>query len=177
MPESRGISERALYRQSTASDVPSIRQLLALNGRSEATSLVEALLAATPAPLSLVAEIEAQIVGHVLLNRIGGPDKALALAPLSVHPAWREMQIGTELVRQVLKLARQQDWSAVFVYGQPDYYCRFGFTSQLADGAQTGLQSDRFLALELKQGALSGFAGQLELPVAYHQLVSARTQD
>lgn len=177
MPENRAIAARALYRQSTASDLPSLHRLLALNGQPEAPSLVEALLAASPAPLSLVAEIEAGIVGHVLLNRIGGPDKALALAPLSVHPAWREMQIGTELVRQALKLARQQDWSAVFVYGQPDYYCRFGFTSQLADGAQTGLQGDRFLALELKPGALSGFSGQLELPAAYHQLVSARAQE
>jgi predicted N-acetyltransferase YhbS len=54
-----------------------------------------------------------------------------------ILPAYRDMQIGTELVRHALHQAREQGWKSVFVYGQPDYYCRFGFKSQAADGADS----------------------------------------
>jgi putative acetyltransferase len=77
------------------------------------------------------------------------------------------MQIGTELVRHALHQAREQGWKSVFVYGQPDYYCRFGFKSQAADGADSPLQGPRFLALELHKGALLGWSGPLDYPAPY----------
>jgi hypothetical protein len=94
----------------------------------------------------------------MMLTAIAGPDRALALAPLVILPAYRDMQIGTELVRHALHQAREQGWKSVFVYGQPDYYCRFGFKSQAADGADSPLQGPRFLALELQKARF--LAGQ-----------------
>jgi len=111
----------------------------------------------------------ARLFGHILLTAIAGPEKALALAPLVILPDWRDMQIGTELVRHALQVAREQGWKSVFVYGQPDYYCRFGFKSRTADAADTTLQGPRFLALELAMGALAGWSGPLDYPEAFLQ--------
>ena len=159
------IAGHAAYRESTAADLESIRTLEAIVGSG--TGQCEALILAPVDTISLVAEIDGGIVGHVLLTAITGPERALALAPLAVLPAWRDMQIGTELVRNGLQLARQRGWRSVFVSGQPDYYCRFGFRSHTADGAQTPLQGPRFLALELEKGALAGWTGQLAYPEAF----------
>ena len=164
MPEPRSIATRALYRLSTASDLTAIEEIDRLSYPPQQTGLARALLADAETSLSLIAEIEDRPVGHVLLSKISGPDRALALAPLAVLPAWREMQIGTELVRHALELARQQGWQSVFVFGQPDYYCRFGFRSRTADGAETKIQGPRFLALELRPGALSSWTGPLNFP-------------
>lgn len=169
MPETRSVAARTLYRTGTARDLPAIRQLETLSNNSGDNGLAEALLAAPENTLSFVAEFEGAVVGHVLLTAVAGPEKALALAPLAILPDWRDMQIGTELVRHSLHVAREEGWMSVFVYGQPDYYCRFGFKSRTADAADTFLQGPRFLALELTRGALAGWSGPLQYPEAFLQ--------
>jgi putative acetyltransferase len=172
MPETRSIAARTLYREGTIDDLPVIRQLEALSNSSGDSGLAEALLAAPVDTLSFVAVLEGAVVGHILLTAIAGPEKALALAPLAILPQWRDMQIGTELVRHALHVARERGWMSVYVYGQPDYYCRFGFKSRMADAADTALQGPRFLALELTKGALAGWSGPLKYPDAFLQRFS-----
>lgn len=169
MPETRSIAAQTLYRQSTADDLPAVRQLEVVSTLSGEAGLAEVLLAAPADTLSFVADLKGVVVGHILLTAITGPGKALALAPLAILPDWRDMQIGTELVRHALHVARELGWKSVFVYGQPDYYCRFGFKSRMADPADTALQGPRFLALELRKGALTGWSGPLEYPEAFLQ--------
>lgn len=171
MPETRSIAARANYRRSTPADDAAIREIEARSYRAENPGLSEIRRSSVDTEiLSLVAEIDGKAVGHILLTAISGSARALALAPLAVLPEWREMQIGTELVRHALDLARRQGWQSVFVHGQPDYYCRFGFRSGTADGAETNLQGPRLLALELSEGSLSGWSGELEFPAAFRLL-------
>ena len=165
MSERKSIAAKAVYRPGNPSDLPAIRALEAASYSRQGLS--EALLTASLDTLSIVAEIDGRVVGHILLTPVAGPDRALALAPLAILPEWRDMQIGTELVRHALARARDGGWNAVFVHGQPDYYCRFGFKSHMADGAEVDWQGPRFLALELKKGALAGWAGPLEYPDAF----------
>jgi len=175
MTDQRGIAAKARYRPGEASDLPAIRAVEALSyaGVEPDTGLSESLVTASVDTLSHIAEIDGQVVGHILLTRIDGPERALALAPLAILPDWRDMQIGTELVRHALKRARADGWHSVFVYGQPDYYGRFGFKSHLADPAETGWQGPRFLALELVNGALKGWTGPLRYPEAYQAVARA----
>ena len=70
-------------------------------------------------------------------------------------------------------MARERGWRSVFVYGQPDYYCRFGFKSRTADCAKVSWQGPRFLALELEAGALAGWSGPLDYPDAYLTVAKA----
>jgi len=167
MPEPQSIATKARYRRSTPSDLPAIQEIESLSYPPQETGLAGSPIATATNSLSLIAEIDGKPVGHILLTEISGPDRALALAPLAVLPAWREMLIGTELVRHALELARQQGWQSVFVFGQPDYYCRFGFRSRTADGAEIAIQGPRFLALELNPGALTEWTGRLNYPEAF----------
>lgn len=168
MSERRSIAARLTYRQSAPADLSAIGSVEAASyGGAHGHGLSEALVTSPVDTLSFVAAHENDIIGHVLLTRIDGPARAMALAPLAVLPSWRDMQIGTGLVRHALARARDAGWQVVFVYGQPDFYGRFGFKSHLADGAEVDWQGPRFLALELKKGALAGWNGPLDYPQAY----------
>jgi putative acetyltransferase len=98
---------------------------------AEVAELVGA-LAAGPARVSLVAEDEGAIVGHVMLSR-GWIDaeqslvEALTLSPLAVDPPRQRQGIGGDLVRAALAEAQTQGAPAVFLEGDPRYYERFGF--------------------------------------------------
>ena len=88
-------------------------------GREAEAELVDQLIEGPVETISMVAELDGMIVGHVLLSRLDGPDKSLALAPLCVDPQWRDFLIGTELTNRAIDRARQDGWHAVFVLGDP----------------------------------------------------------
>ncbi len=99
------------------------------------------------AVISLVAEHETTIVGHVLFSRLGAPMRAVTLSPLGVHPDFRRQGIGSALVRKGLERARQDQWEAVFVLGSPAYYGRFGFSAAAAEGYTAPYWGWPFMAL------------------------------
>ena len=103
-------------------------------GRSGEAQLVRDLHAAEDAVVALVAEDDSNIIGHALLSRMAAPFAALALAPVSVLPGRQRAGIGSALVREALRRAADNSWLAVFVLGDPKYYCRFGFSAAAASG-------------------------------------------
>jgi putative acetyltransferase len=79
--------------------------------------------------LSLVAEVDRAVVGHVVCTRAtvsGRP--ALGLGPLSVEPAWQRRGVGSALMHTVLGAADALGEPIVVLLGNPAYYHRFGFT-------------------------------------------------
>ena len=87
----------------------------------------------TPANgLSLVAEHEGQIVGHVMFTRslLDAPRRLAevqVLSPLAVMPEHQKHGIGSALVRRGLEALAEQAVPLVFLEGDPGYYSRFGF--------------------------------------------------
>ncbi|CAN5758978.1 N-acetyltransferase [soil metagenome] len=81
--------------------------------------------------LSLVADHSGVVVGHIMFTRItlqsDPPIKVLALAPVSVYPAFQNKGIGSALIKRGLAIADQRDEPLVVVLGHPGYYPRFGF--------------------------------------------------
>jgi putative acetyltransferase len=78
--------------------------------------------------LSMVAEVDGQVVGHVVCTRgtvDGSP--ALGLGPLSVDPAHQRSGVGSALVHAVLGGADALGEPLVVLLGDPAYYRRFGF--------------------------------------------------
>jgi putative acetyltransferase len=106
-------------------------------GGSEEADLVDKLRGDEHALLSLVAELDGGIVGHILFSRMSigtsaGPVSAVALAPLAVHPDHQHKRIGSLLVQHGLELLRGRGEKIVIVVGHPDYYPRFGFSTDKA---------------------------------------------
>jgi predicted N-acetyltransferase YhbS len=106
------------------------------------------------------------VVGTVRLWNVtageGGP-AALLLGPLAVDPSAKGAGIGSALMRHAIAEAARLGHGAILLVGDAPYYGRFGFAAARTAGlAMPGpYERDRFLALELKPGALDGAAGIL----------------
>jgi predicted N-acetyltransferase YhbS len=111
--------------------------------------------------LSLVAESNKEIIGHIMLTKlfIENEDnryKSLALAPVSVLPEYQNKGIGSKLINQSLKLAKELGFKSVIVLGHDKYYPRFGFKPASIWGikAPFNVPDEAFMALELEDKSL-----------------------
>lgn len=78
--------------------------------------------------LSLVAEAEGEIIGHVLLSYVDlAGERVLELGPISVVPHLQRQKIGSLLVREGVRRAELRGETLVLALGHPEYYPRFGF--------------------------------------------------
>lgn len=116
--------------------------------------------------LSLVAEVNGRIIGHVMLTKllIENGDKiydSLALAPVSVLPEYQNNGIGSKLIRESLNVAKEMGFKSVIVLGHDKYYPRFGFRPTTIWGikAPFDVPAEAFMALELEAGSLDGVTG------------------
>src|SRR6516225_4108610 len=128
----------ALIRIETTNDRSSILEVhrQAFGGDDEGR-LVDLLRDGGFARLSLVAEQDDQIVGHIFFSELAivsdqGSLPALALAALAVLPEHQRRGLGTMLVQEALRLCRSSGHRIVIVVGHPEYYPRFGFSAKLA---------------------------------------------
>lgn len=145
-----------IIRPETPHDIDAIHRVITdAFGQSDEADLVGALRHAGDAIVSLVAEEDGEIVGHVLLSKMEAPFRALALAPLAVTPDRQRSGIGSTLVRDALHRAREAGWDAVFVLGDPGYYGRFGFSVEAARGFRSPYAGAHFMMLALQQGPLA----------------------
>jgi len=149
----------------------------AFGGEAEA-HLVSALRAASTynRELSLVAELNGRIVGHVLLTRVplrrdGEEKNVLALGPMSVVPSQSHRGIGSELIRASVTLAREKGYGAIIVVGHPEYYRRFGFTpaKELQVTCNLPAPEDALTGMEIVAGNLAG-GGHVGYPEPFLEL-------
>lgn len=91
----------------------------------------------TPQTISLVAETEGAVVGHVAFSPVTiGSNKnfqGYILAPLGVKPDYQKRRIGSKLVESGMQQLSEMGVDILFVYGDPNYYSRFGFRTDAAD--------------------------------------------
>lgn len=114
--------------------------------------------------LALVARDGDEIIGTVRLWNVsaGGRD-ALLLGPLAIAPERQSEGLGGKLMRAALNRAAMFGHGAVILVGDADYYARFGFSAAATQSLMMPgpVERKRFLALELKEGALDGASGML----------------
>lgn len=107
-----------LNRDETSADRAAVRRVVAAAfGQPDEAELVGRLHDAGDVVVSLVAELDGAIVGHVLLSRMTAPFPAPALAPVSVTPLHQNRGVGAALVRAALARAAAGEWRGVFVLG------------------------------------------------------------
>ena len=100
---------------------------LAINLLSEET---------TPQIISLVAETEGAVVGHVAFSPVIIDNnenlQGYILAPLGVKPDYQGHRIGSQLIESGIQQLLKMGVNILFVYGDPEYYGRFGFSVDAA---------------------------------------------
>lgn len=104
-----------------------------------ATLAVELLAEKSTLPIiSLVAEMEDAVVGHVAFSPVEIDNQATIqayiLSPLAVRPDLQNQRIGSALVEYGLQRLSTMGVDIIFVYGSPEYYGRFGFNAEAALG-------------------------------------------
>jgi putative acetyltransferase len=135
--------------------------------------LVDALRRRDVSLVSLVAEAEGGVVGHILFSpvtMVGHAHlKLMGLAPMAVAPAHQRKGVGSALVRQGLSRCRDLGYRAVVVVGHATYYPRFGFVPAHLHGlrCEYDVPPDVFMVAELEAGALGGASGVVRYDDAF----------
>jgi len=90
----------------------------------------------TPQTISLIAETDNSVVGHVAFSPVGIDNnencQAYILAPLAVQLDYQKRRIGSTLIKYGMQQLSARGVNVVFVYGDPKYYGRFGFNADTA---------------------------------------------
>lgn len=167
-------------RPETEQDYAAIRHVNELAfGRTAEADLVENLrqLPEFEPLLSLVAETDGKILGHVMLFPIyirgkdGEEYPCLSLGPIAVIPEFQKQGIGGILIQAGHRAALELDYNAVLLLGHPSYYPRFGY--RLAKNWNITnpwqITGEPWMAIELIEGALNGKAGVAVYPEAFNE--------
>jgi putative acetyltransferase len=135
--------------------------------------LVDALRTQAQPVVSLVAELDGAIVGHIMFSPVsllGHPElKIMGLGPMAVAPEHQRKGIGSALVRAGLERCKQLGFGAVVVVGHPEYYPSFGFvpSTRLGIGCEYAVPEEAFMVVELQTGFLSGVSGKIKYHAAF----------
>jgi len=163
-----------IIRKETQSDVGAITDITKAAFENHPYSnnteqfIINALRAANALTVSLVAEIDGKLVGHIAFSPVtfsDGSENWYGLGPISVLPDRQKQGIGTKLVNEGVGLLKALRSEGCVLVGDPNYYKRFGFSNP--DGLQQeGVPQENFLALSFCDRIPTGI-------VEFHQAFSA----
>jgi len=157
-----------IIRPITPADRPAILDLnTRAFGEPDEAQMIEQMEKDKDIVLQLAAEMDGQIVGHILFYALGvfGRIGAVGLGPMSVDPWVQKEGIGKMLVNTGIKVLRQGGVSIVFVLGHDWFYPKFGFSTEQAADFKTTLTGPHFMALRLRPGP--PMSGRLIFPAAF----------
>lgn len=126
--------------------------------------------------LSLVAETENKIVGHILLTKLkikNGQNEfnSLALAPVSVLPEYQQNGIGGALIQEAHKKAKELGFHSVILLGHEKYYPKFGYKQADQFGIELpfDVPKENCMAIELIENGLKNVNGTVEYPKEFNE--------
>lgn len=148
-----------IIRREAAEDVAAIRKVIcSAFGCDDEADLVDRLRADGDLILSLVAEQDGQIIGHVAFSRLSITNDSdvtsgVSLAPVGVLPEMQRKGIGRALIEAGHDQLRHAGETVVFVLGDPAYYSRFGYSANGADAFDCPYAGPYFQWLRLSSQA------------------------
>jgi len=120
--------------------------------------IISALRAANALAISLVAEIEGKVVGHIAFSPVtisGRSCDWYGLGPVSVLPGFQKQGIGKSLINKGLNLLKASGAKGCVLVGDPGYYERFGFRN-IPELILEGVPKENFLALPFGENKTHG---------------------
>ena len=159
-----------IIRKETTSDIEAITHVtiaafktLPISNQTE-QFIIKALRAAAALTVSLVAEIDGHIVGHVAFSPVlisDGTKDWYGLGPVSVLPEYQKQGIGKSLINEGLSSLKELGGQGCVLVGDPNYYKRFGFKN-FPELIHEGVPQEVFLALPFNEKVPHG-------TVAFHE--------
>ena len=144
-----------IIRNETISDIEAISKVtiaafqnLQISNHTE-QFIINALRNANALTISLVAEIDGQVVGHIAFSPVtisDGTSNWYGLGPVSVLPAYQRQGIGKALIQEGLSRLKDMNAQGCCLVGHPDYYRKFGFTN-MSGLVHEGVPQEVFFAL------------------------------
>ena len=131
--------------------------------------IIDALRAANALTVSLVAELDGRVVGHIALSPVAmsdGTEDWYGLGPVSVHPQLQRKGIGKALIREGLSRLKDIKARGCCLVGHPQYYRQFGFEN-VAGLAHEGVPQEVFFVLSFDGAIPKGY-------VWFHEAFKAR---
>ncbi len=126
--------------------------------------------------LSLVAELNGQVVGHILLTKVLIKNDiqeftSLALAPVSVLPNYQRKGIGGQLIQSAHQKAKSLGYTSIVLLGHENYYPRFGYQQAHLFGINFPFEAPRenCFVLELIPNTLQAVYGTIEYAQEFYQ--------
>ena len=125
-----------ILRKETVADIDAITEITIAAFKNHPISnhteqfIINALRDADALTLSLVAEIEGRVVGHIAFSPViisDGTKGWYGLGPVSVLPEYQKQGIGKSLINEGLSLLKELVGQGCALVGDPNYYKRFGF--------------------------------------------------
>ncbi|MCS4240162.1 putative N-acetyltransferase YhbS [Myroides gitamensis] len=127
--------------------------------------------------LSLVAEMDNQIVGYILLTKIKiinvnfEETISLALAPVAVLKKYQGKGIGGQLIVKAHKIAKDLNFNSVILLGHENYYPKFGYEMSNKYGIKLpfDVPDENCMLIELTENALKNINGIVEYPKEFYE--------
>src|SRR5512136_413340 len=149
------INQKIIIRNETHNDVCAITEVtiaafktLEISNHTE-QFIIEALRAAKALTVSLVAEMDGRVIGHIAFSPVtisDGTRNWYGLGPVSVLPAYQRQGIGKALIQEGLSRLKDMPAQGCCLVGHPDYYRKFGFTN-MSGLVHEGVPQEVFFAL------------------------------
>ncbi|MBR2173902.1 GNAT family N-acetyltransferase [Sphingopyxis sp.] len=175
------MSDEVGIRAATAADAETVDTIIRAAfagtdfGHQGEAELVRMIDADGDALVSLVAERDGAIVGHILFSRMdveadGAALSGAGLAPVSVVPDLQGQGIGDALIRAGLDALREQGVAISFVLGHDAYYPRFGYSPDLAARFASPFAGPHFMAMMLDSDAAWPLGGRADYAPAFGRM-------
>ncbi len=153
-----------IIRNERASDIEAIAEVTIVAFRTLPISnhteqfIINALRTANALTISLVAEMDGRVVGHIAFSPVTISDGSLnwyGLGPVSVLPEYHRQGIGKSLIQEGLSLLKELGGQGCTLVGDPNYYKRFGFRN-IPGLVHERIPQEVFLALPFTEKVLQG---------------------
>jgi putative acetyltransferase len=111
--------------------------------------IVAALRSAKALTISLVAEVDGRVIGHIAFSPVvisDGTRNWYGLGPVSVLPEYQRQGIGKALIQEGLSRLKEMNAQGCCLVGHPDYYRKFGFKN-MPELVLEGVPQEVFFAL------------------------------
>ena len=153
-----------ILRKETVADIEAITEVTIAAFKNHPISnhteqfIINALRDADALTISLVAEIEGRVVGHIAFSPViisDGTKDWYGLGPVSVLPEYQKQGIGKSLINEGLSLLKQLGGKGCALVGDPNYYKRFGFKN-FPELVHEGVPQEVFLALSFNEKVPQG---------------------